>query len=192
MDPDVAPPRKTAQAADTIFETARLVVRRWTTSAADIDFLFDLYRRWEVQRYLGGAPKVMATRTEAVTMATRLSDASATTLWGAWAISLRDNRELLGTVLLKELPDDAGLASSGKVEVGWHLHPRAWGHGYATEAAEGALTRGFDAGLPEIFALTYKENLPSQAVCRRLGMTHLGQTDRFYGIELELFTRSRQ
>ena len=181
----------------TVFETARLVVRPYTTSETDIDFLFDLYRRWEVQRYLGSVPKVMGSRTHAATMAARLSEADASALCGAWAISRRDSGELLGTVLLKELPlllkelpDAAGLAPRHDVEVGWHLHPRAWGHGYATEAAEGALTRGFDAGLPEIIALTYKENLPSQAVCRRLGMIHVGETDRYYGTELELFRRS--
>jgi RimJ/RimL family protein N-acetyltransferase len=177
---------------DTIFETARLVVRPWTTSEADVDFLFDLYRRWEVQRYLGSTPKVMESRERAATMAARLSVADATALCGAWAISLRESGDLLGTVLLKELPDVAGLASRCDVEVGWHLHPRAWHHGYATEAAEGALKRGLGEGIPEIIALTYKENLPSQAVCRRLGMTHLGQTDRYYGTDLELFTRSRQ
>lgn len=113
-------------------------------------------------------------------------------LCGAWAITLRDTGELLGTVLLKELPDVAGPAPQGDVEAGWHLHPRAWHQGYATEAAEGVLQRGFGGGILEIIALTYKENLPSQAVCRRLAMTHIGQTDRYYGTDLELFTRSRQ
>lgn len=118
--------------------------------------------------------------------------ADPTALCGAWAITLREGGDLLGTVLLKELPDVEGLAPQREVEVGWHLHPRAWHHGYATEAAEGALNRGFDGGIPEIIALTYKENLPSQAVCRRLAMTHLGQTDRYYGTGLELFMRSRR
>ncbi len=36
-------------------------------------------------------------------------------------------------------------------------------------------------------AVTYPENLPSQAVCRRLGMTHRGSTTRYYDITLELF-----
>jgi len=141
----------------------------------------------------------MESRERAATMAARLSEADVTALCGAWAISLRDSGELLGTVLLKELPvllkelpDAAGLAPRHDVEVGWHLHPHAWHHGYATEAAEGALKRGFDGAVPEIIALTYKENLASQAVCHRLAMTHLGQTDRYYGTELELFTRSRQ
>jgi hypothetical protein len=31
----------------------------------------------------------------------------------------------------------------GEVEVGWHLHPDSWGHGYATEAARAVIDRGF-------------------------------------------------
>ena len=37
-------------------------------------------------------------------------------------------------------------AGPGEVEIGWHLHPDSHGHGYATEAAELLLARGFEAG----------------------------------------------
>lgn len=75
-----------------------------------------------------------------------------------------------------------------EVEVGWHLNPDHWGRGYATEAGRGALSLAFGAcGLAEVLAVVYPDNAKSIAVCRRLGMTHLGQTDRFYGVTLELF-----
>ena len=38
-----------------------------------------------------------------------------------------------------------------------------------------------------MLAVVYPDNAKSIAVCRRLGMTHLGQTDRYYGVTLELF-----
>jgi len=60
------------------------------------------------------------------------------------------------------------------LEVGWRLSPDAWGQGYATEAAKGAIDWGFafrpDA--PEIVAITARTNLASQAVMKRLGMVH--------------------
>ncbi|GAA2157048.1 hypothetical protein GCM10010403_10920 [Glycomyces rutgersensis] len=48
----------------------------------------------------------------------------------------------------------------------------AWGHGYATEAAQPVLAYGFDTlEIPEILAVTTATNLRSQAVMSRIGMT---------------------
>jgi RimJ/RimL family protein N-acetyltransferase len=66
---------------------------------------------------------------------------------------------------------DEGLPFSG-VEIGWRLARQAWGHGYATEAAQASLAFGFESlALPEILAVTTLTNLRSQAVMRRIGMT---------------------
>jgi len=60
-----------------------------------------------------------------------------------------------------------------RTEVLWALHPDAWGHGYATETARAALGYGFGAlGLDLIFAMTLPDNLASQAVMKRLGLTY--------------------
>ena len=93
----------------------------------------------------------------------------------------------VGTVLLKHLPDGGGVATRD-VEVGWHLRADRWGRGYATEAGRAALAYAFEIlRLPEVLAVVYRENEPSLRVCRRLGMEHLGATDRYYGVTLELF-----
>jgi len=61
----------------------------------------------------------------------------------------------------------------GETEVLWALHPDAWGRGYATEAARASLRYGFETlGLDLIFAMTLPDNLSSQAVMRRLGLTY--------------------
>lgn len=57
------------------------------------------------------------------------------------------------------------------VEVGWRLHPSAWGKGYASEAAHAALREGFETlGLAEICSLPQSSNPASYRVCERLGM----------------------
>ena len=70
---------------------------------------------------------------------------------------------------------------SDDVEVGWHLHPDAWGRGYATEAARSAMDRAFAGGLAEIYAVVYPGNDRSVAVTHRLGMRPLGPQTRWYG-----------
>ncbi|WP_324277737.1 GNAT family N-acetyltransferase [Blastococcus brunescens] len=87
-----------------------------------------------------------------------------------------------GTVLFKPLPNGVG-----EVEVGWHLHPDSWGHGYATEAARAVIDRGFDAGVPEVYAVVRPGNQASVAVCARLDMEHIGRFRRWYDVELETF-----
>jgi RimJ/RimL family protein N-acetyltransferase len=57
------------------------------------------------------------------------------------------------------------------VEIGWRLARHAWGQGFATEAARGALQVGFERlGLDEIVAFTAVGNLRSAAVMDRIGM----------------------
>jgi RimJ/RimL family protein N-acetyltransferase len=163
-----------------VFETERLRVRPWTHDQADLDRLFDTYRRWEVARWLGSVPRALESPDEAPGVVDRWA-ARADGPLGVWAIEVRDTRLVAGTVLLVRLPE------STEVEVGWHLNPDSWGHGYATEAARGAIAHGFAHGVPEIYAVVRPDNEPSLAVCRRLGMSSLGRTDRWYGTELEAF-----
>lgn len=57
------------------------------------------------------------------------------------------------------------------VEVGWRLHRKAWGKGYACGAAQACLDWGFNTlNLPEIVSFTARENLRSIALMQRLGM----------------------
>ena len=101
--------------------------------------------------------------------------------YGCWAIECADG-SVAGTVLFKPLPNGVG-----EVEVGWHLHPDSWGHGYATEAARAVIERGFGAGVPEVYAVVRPGNQASMAVCARLGMQPLGRFRRWYDVELEAF-----
>ena len=158
-----------------LLRTERLRLRPWTTSPADIARLTDIYSRDEVTRWLGGAPTVSPEVLVARWAAVHDLDER----FGCRAIELPDGA-VAGTVLFKPLPNGVG-----EVEVGWHLHPDSWGHGYATEAARAVIAQGFEAGLPEVYAVVRPGNEASLAVCRRLGMTPLGRFRRWYDVELE-------
>jgi RimJ/RimL family protein N-acetyltransferase len=160
-----------------VLTTERLRLRPWTRSPADLARLSDLYGRVEVTRWLGGTPSVPPAELVDRWAALHARDER----FGCWAIDVPD-RPVAGTVLFKPLPDGVG-----EVEVGWHLHPDSWHHGYATEAARAVIRRGFEAGLPEVYAVVRPGNEASLAVCRRLGMAPLGRMRRWYHVELEAF-----
>ncbi|GAA3047092.1 GNAT family N-acetyltransferase [Kitasatospora albolonga] len=167
-----------------VFETERLVVRQWVEG--DLERALDTYSRWEVARWLGATPRAWEGRADAEAFLERCRVRSADPRYGVWALERRDTGVVAGSVLLVPLP-----GGDGEVEVGWHLHPDSWGNGFATEAARGALAKGFAEGLTEIHAVVYPGNEPSMAVCRRLGMTAQGRTSRWYGVELEAFRIGR-
>jgi RimJ/RimL family protein N-acetyltransferase len=90
--------------------------------------------------------------------------------WGIWAVEVVETGAFIGFVGLNEPLFDAHFTPA--VEVGWRLARHAWGKGYATEAARAALDYAFDeVGLDEVVSFTAPENLRSQRVMQKLGMT---------------------
>jgi RimJ/RimL family protein N-acetyltransferase len=56
------------------------------------------------------------------------------------------------------------------VEVGWMMHPRHWGQGYATEAARAVLNHGIATlGIKRIVSLIWPENVASIRVAEKIG-----------------------
>jgi RimJ/RimL family protein N-acetyltransferase len=100
--------------------------------------------------------------------------------WSNWAVETRGGHAFIGFVGLsvprRQLPF---ACSSPCVEIGWRLARTAWGHGYASEAARGALAVGFERlGLDEIVSFTALGNARSRAVMARIGM-HLDASSEF-------------
>lgn len=168
-------------------ETDRLILRPW--GPEDADFAFDLYSRWEVQRFIGNPPRVMTARAEAEERIRAWRQMNHP-VHATWAVQLKESGQLAGNLLLKSIPASGPslpLQPSGDTEIGWHFHPDHWGHGFATEAAAAVLNFAFASGLRRVVAVTAPANEASQKVCTRIGMRHLGQTPRYYNSLCELF-----
>ncbi|HEY4268700.1 MAG TPA: GNAT family N-acetyltransferase [Galbitalea sp.] len=170
--------------------TERLTLRPWTPD--DADFVLDMYSRWEVQRFIGLAPRLMENRSEALERIARWS-AEDDPIQGIQAVEVTATGQLVGNLLLKSIPasGDLPLQPSGDTEIGWHFHPDYWGNGYASEAASAGLALAWTGDLARVVAVTNPENSASQAVCLRIGMRHDGQTDRYYNATCELFVAER-
>jgi RimJ/RimL family protein N-acetyltransferase len=144
--------------------TERLLLRRWTE--ADRAPFAALCADPEVMEHFP-AP---LTPSQADALVDRIEAGFDEHGFGLWALEVRESGEFIGFTGLAVPWFDAHFTPA--VEVGWRLARRAWGYGYATEAARAALAHGFgEAGLVEIVSMTTPRNTRSQAVMRRLGMS---------------------
>ena len=145
--------------------TARLLLRRWRY--ADREPFAAINADPEVMRHF----ERPLTRTQSDALVDAIERGFAADGFGLWAVELRATGELIGFTGLARPSFDAHFTPA--VEIGWRLARRAWGQGYATEAARAALEFAFGpARLAEVVSFTATENERSQAVMRRLGMSH--------------------
>ena len=85
-----------------------------------------------------------------------------------WAVLTRDDGQLVGWGGLYEDPFDPGWG----MELGYSLHPAAWGQGYATELARACLAWGDEElEAPEVWAFVHPDNTASRRVLDRTGFT---------------------
>jgi [ribosomal protein S5]-alanine N-acetyltransferase len=101
--------------------------------------------------------------------------------YGNWGVLPLGGDEIIGWAGLQYLPE------LDETEVGFLLDRPFWGKGYATEVALASLGFGFENfGLDHIIALVHPENLASQRVIEKCGMTYL-ETLSLWGIELKRY-----
>lgn len=154
-----------------VLQTERLVLRRWT--AADREPLAKITADPDVMRYRLRT----LTRRESDDLISAAEASFDEQGFGLWAVERSENHRLIGYIGLEEASED--LPFRPLVHIGWHLATDTWGQGYAAEGAAVVLDYTFDTlGLPEVVAHTTKRNERSEAVMRRLGMTH-DPTDDF-------------
>ena len=172
-------------------ETSRLLIRDWhpETDAADA---IAIYGNPQVTQWIGDKSQDTTVAAVQARLQRYRDRAAAFPGLGCWAVVQPAEQTVIGTVLLMPLPGRDN-QPSGKVEIGWHLRPASWGHGYATEAAQAVLQVGFTTlELPTIYAVTLPDNERSIRVMHRLQMSDLGMSDDYYGgYRLRLFCRPR-
>jgi RimJ/RimL family protein N-acetyltransferase len=162
--------------------TERLVLRPWRLD--DAEAALGIYGAPDVARWLSPAldslPDIEAMRR----LLERWSadDEGLLPPAGRWAIELRDEQRVIGGVTLLPLPP-------GRVdlEIGWELHPDAWGNGYATEAGRAVAGWAFAEGSDELMAVARPANTRAIATAKRLGMEWVGETEKYYDLRLQVF-----
>jgi RimJ/RimL family protein N-acetyltransferase len=97
--------------------------------------------------------------------------------YGWWAVELPETGELIGWNGLQFLPE------TDETEIGYLLGRAYWGQGLATEGGLAGMAYGFRTlGLGRIVGIVHPENLPSQRVLEKLGLSLTGPA-RYFGMD---------
>lgn len=105
--------------------------------------------------------------------------------YGLWSLVLKETDEVIGDCGLTW--QRVGYGDGRELEAGWHMRRDLWNRGLATEA--GFCVRDYARDVMQrerLIAIIEAENLPSQSVARKLGMS-LERVDFLYGKERLIF-----
>jgi RimJ/RimL family protein N-acetyltransferase len=164
-------------------ETARLLLR--PTAIEDLDRWAELLADERAARFIGGVQPRSGTWRSMMTVA------------GAWALT--------GVSMFSVIEKASG-RWVGRVgpwqplgwpgtEVGWALHPDAWGKGYAVESAAAAVDYALDVlRWDDVIHCIDPENVASKRVAERLGSTYRGPgrlPPPFEAVEIEIWGQTR-
>lgn len=163
--------------SETTLSTDRLVLRPWHPD--DAEQALAVFGASQVSRWLVPALDRVPDPATMRDVLSRWADEPEDLPARRWAVTHDD--QVVGGVAVRRLPPD-----EDDLEIAWQLAPDHWGKGYAVEAARAALRRAFDESAHEVFAVMRPGNERSAALARRLGMTWVGETDKYYGLHLQV------
>lgn len=147
-----------------IFETERLLVRRYTL--ADKDHFYALNGNEEVVRYI----RPVKTREESdLALLQAIAYSEAEKLYGRWAVESKKSGTYVGSFAV--IP----VEGKEEMQLGYALLPPHWGKGYATELARAGLDYVFTkTPLDPIHAYAEVPNHSSQKVLLKVGFQRKG------------------
>lgn len=102
--------------------------------------------------------------------------------YGWWVVELCSQPGLIGWAGLQYLPD------TDETEVAYLLGENYWGQGVATEAARASVQFGFgELALAFLVGIVHPENIASQRVLEKAGMTFVERT-HYFGMDCFRYT----
>ena len=140
----------------------------------DAEALFDMERNPLVHRYLGTPPMAEFSQTEAYINYVR--DQYVKYGIGRWALVERKTNAFMGWSGLKFNVEEHYGGQIDFYDIGYRLHPRFWGNGYAYESALASLDYGFNTlKLESIVGMAHHENGASNHILKKIGLPFIRQ-----------------
>ncbi|MDE6668916.1 MAG: GNAT family N-acetyltransferase [Muribaculaceae bacterium] len=152
---------------ETIYiETERLILRSWKNE--DRAFFAEMNRNEHVMKYF---PKLLSTE-ESDSFVNRIIAEFEKFGYGLYAVETKDTGDFIGYVGFHRFNFEAPFSPNW--EIGWRISDRFWHKGYATEAAQACIKYAQENKLfDRLFSFTAIQNIPSENVMKRIGMTHI-------------------
>ncbi|WP_194892744.1 GNAT family N-acetyltransferase [Catenulispora pinisilvae] len=162
--------------------TERLIIRDWT--ADDAEAALAVYGSGDVAHWLTPAMDRVgdAAAMRSVLQAWTEAQPNLAAPRGRWAVQRRKDGAVIGGLGIRLLPP-----YEEDLEISWQLNPQVWGEGYATEAARALIAWAFTQHTDELFAVTRPNNHRAIATTERLGLQWVGETDKYYGLHLQVY-----
>lgn len=162
-------------------KTPRLVLRPFTMK--DVDPLCRILQEKNILRYFPNPSPPSRERVEQL-ISNQLKHWQEHKL-GWWAVQPNSTKQLIGWCGLQFLPE------TEETEVGFLISKAFWGRGFTTETAKASLLHGFEElGLTCIVGITHPENIASQRVLEKLGMSFTAKT-RYFGMDCYRYSIER-
>jgi RimJ/RimL family protein N-acetyltransferase len=167
---------------DPLVTTTRLALRDWSDD--DAAAALAIYGSGDVARWLTPAmDRIADVETMRSVLGTwRQQQPELIPPQGCWAIYRTSDDAVIGGVAIGLLPPNGE-----DLEVSWQLNPAEWGKGYAAEAARALIAWAFTQEIDELFAVARPSNVRATAMAKRLGMQWVGETAKYYGLNLQVY-----
>lgn len=147
-----------------IIETNRLVLRTFTPE--DAPLIYELNLDPDVIRYTGDPIKDIRQAKEVLEQT--ILPQYALYNHGRWAVHTKPGLEFIGWCGLKKRPE------RNEIDLGYRFLKRAWGKGYATEAAYACIKYGFEKlNLQRIVGRAMPQNTASLKVLEKCDMQYV-------------------
>jgi len=143
-------------------------------TAEDSQLLFELDQDTEVMRYINGGKISSKRDIEEIYIPRMQSYTNEQLGWGLWKVEISQTNEFIGWVLVRPMDFFTDNPQKDNLELGWRFMQKAWGKGYATEAAL-SITKALSGQTPVKYftAIVMEEHTRSINVMKKLGMTFL-------------------
>jgi RimJ/RimL family protein N-acetyltransferase len=167
---------------DFALTTSRLTLTGWRPD--DAAPALAIFGDQDVTRWLSPAVDPVASESDMRAVIHRWigEDIDAVPPVGHWAVRLRSDESLIGSITLRRMPP-----LQEDLELAWQFAPQHWGQGYATEAAAAVARWGFERSAHELYAVMRPANQRARRLAERLGMQWVGETTKYYDLRLQVY-----